>query len=75
MLEAAVQDEWSGCAMDSEITSRLLLAGVGGMILAGLTRALAPLGRGLAQSVLEGMVLIVVSLVLYRFLARRVRKD
>lgn len=61
--------------MDSETTARLLWAGVGGIICAGIARAVAPIGRGLAQAVLEGMVLIVVSIVIYRFLARRASGD
>ncbi|MFH1763396.1 MAG: hypothetical protein ABIF09_04300 [Gemmatimonadota bacterium] len=61
--------------MDSETTGRLLWAGVGGVICAGIIRTVAPIGRGIAQAVLEGMVFIVVSLVIYRFLARRVSGD
>ena len=61
--------------MDSETTARLLWAGVGGIICAGIARAVVPIGRGLAQAVLEGMVLIVVSIVIYRFLARRTSGD
>ncbi len=61
--------------MDSDSTARLRWAGVGGIIIAGTIRALAPIGRGLAQAVLEGMVLIVVSLLIYRFLARRASGD
>ena len=61
--------------MDSDTTARLLWAGVGGIICAGIVRAFAPIGQGLAQAVLEGMVLIVVSLVIYRFLARRASDD
>jgi hypothetical protein len=57
--------------MDSDTSSRLLWAGVGGLICAGIVRAFSPFGPGLAQAVLEGMVLIVVSLVIYRFIARR----
>ena len=57
--------------MDSDTSARLLWAGVGGIILAGIIRAFAPLGEGLAQAVLEGMALIVASLAIYRFLARR----
>jgi len=60
-----------GQEMNSDTSARLLWAGVGGIICAGIARALAPMGRGLAQAVLEGMVLIVVSLVIYRFMARR----
>lgn len=58
-------------AMDNETSARLLWAAVGGLICAGLVRAFAPIGRGLAQAILEGLVLIVVGLVIYRFLARR----
>ena len=61
--------------MDSDTSGRLLLAGMGGIICAGIARAVAPMGRGLAQAVLEGMVLIVVSLVIYRFMARRASDD
>ena len=61
--------------MDSEKTGRLLWAGVGGILFAGIIRAFAPVGRGLAQAVLEGMILIVVSVTLYRFLARRASGD
>lgn len=61
--------------VDSDTTARLLLAGVGGIGCAGIVRAFVPIGRGLAQAVLEGMVLIVVSLVIYRFLARRSSND
>ena len=61
--------------MDSDTSARLLWAGVGGIICAGIARAIAPMGRGLAQAVLEGMVLIVVSLVIYRFMARRSSND
>lgn len=61
--------------MESDTTARLLWAGVGGIICAGIVRAFAPIGGGLAQAVLEGMVLIVVSLVIYRFLARRASGD
>ena len=61
--------------MDSDTTARLLWAGVGGIIGTGIVRAFVPIGRGLAQAVLEGMVLIVVSLVVYRFLARRAPKN
>ena len=61
--------------MESETTARLLWAGVGGIICAGIVRAYSPIGPGLAQAVLEGMVLIVVSLVIYRFLARRASGD
>ena len=61
--------------MDSDTSARLLLAGMGGIICAGIARAVAPMGRGLAQAVLEGMVLIVVSLVIYRFMARRASDD
>lgn len=61
--------------MNSERTARLLWAGVGGIVIAGIIRALVPVGRGLAQAVLDGMVLIVVSLVIYRFLARRASDD
>jgi hypothetical protein len=61
--------------MDSDTTNRLLWAGVGGVISAGTIRAVAPIGRGIAQAVLEGMVLIVVSIVIYRFLARRASGD
>ena len=57
--------------MDMEKTGRLLWAGVGGILCAGIIRAVAPLGRGFAQAVMEGMVLIVVSIVVYRFMARR----
>jgi hypothetical protein len=57
--------------MESDTTARLLWAGVGGIICAGIVRAFVPIGRGVAQAVLEGMVLIVVSIVIYRFLARR----
>ena len=61
--------------MDSETSGRLLWAAVGGLICAGIVRAIAPVGRGMAQAVLEGMVLIVVSLVLYRFLKRNSSED
>lgn len=61
--------------MDSETSARLLWAAVGGLISAGIVRAVAPIGSGLAQAVLEGMVLIVVSLVIYRFLKRRIPGD
>ena len=61
--------------MDSDTSGRLLLAGMGGIFCAGIARAVAPMGRGLAQAVLEGMVLIVVSLVIYRFVARRASDD
>ena len=61
--------------MDSDTSARLLWAGVGGIVWAGIARAIAPMGRGLAQAVLEGMVLIVVSLVIYRFMARRSSND
>jgi len=62
--------------MNDAVSGRLLWAGVGGVICAGAIRALAPLGQGLAQAVLEGMSLIVASLVIYRFLERRRgRKD
>lgn len=61
--------------MDTNTSARLLWAGVGGIIWAGIVRAFAPMGRGLAQAFLEGMVLIVVSLVIYRFMARRSSGD
>ena len=61
--------------MNSETSAFLLWAGVGGIICAGIVRAIAPIGLGLAQAVLEGMVLIVVSLVIYRFLKRRASGD
>jgi len=61
--------------VDSDTSARLLWAGVGGIGCAGIVRAFAPVGSGLAQAVLEGMVLIVVSLVIYRFLARRSSND
>jgi hypothetical protein len=61
--------------MDSETSARFLWAAVGGLICAGVVRAFAPIGRGLAQALLEGMVLIVVSLVIYRFLKRRTSGD
>jgi len=61
--------------VDSDKTARFLWAGVGGIICAGIVRAFVPIGQGLAQAVLEGMVLIVVSLVIYRFLARRSSND
>lgn len=61
--------------VNSDASARLLLAGVGGLYCAGIVRAFSPVGRGLAQAVLEGMVLIVVSLVIYRFLARRASGD
>ena len=61
--------------MDSDTSARLLMAGLGGLFCAGIVRAFAPIGRGLAQAVLAGMVLIVVSLVIYRFLARRTSDD
>ena len=48
--------------MDSDKTARLFWAGVGGIGGAGIARAFVPIGRGLAQAVLVGMVLIVVSL-------------
>jgi len=64
-----------GKKMDSDTSARLLWAGVGGIVWAGIARAIAPMGRGLAQAVLEGMVLIVVSLVIYRFMARRSSND
>jgi hypothetical protein len=61
--------------MDSKTTARLLWAGVGGIICAGIVRASSPIGRGLAQAVLEGMVLIVVFVVIYRFFLRRASDD
>jgi len=61
--------------MDSDTSARLLIAGLGGLFCAGIVRAFAPIGRGLAQAVLAGMILIVVSLVIYRFLARRMSGD
>ncbi len=61
--------------MDSDTSARLLWAGVGGVVIAGMVRAVAPMGSGLAQAVLEGMSLIVASLAIYRFLARRRSED
>ena len=61
--------------MNSDTSGRLLVAGVGGIFCAGIARAIAPVGRGLAQAVLQGMVLIVVSLVIYRFMARQSSDD
>lgn len=57
--------------MDSRTSARLLWAGVGGIVCAGVVRAFVPIGRDLAQAVLTGMVLIVLSLLIYRFMARR----
>jgi len=73
--QSGLRLEEEGWEMDSDTSARLLLAGVGGIICAGIARAVAPMGRGLAQAVLEGMVLIVVSLVSYRFMARRSSDD
>ena len=61
--------------MDSETTARLLWAGVGGIICAGIVRAFSPIGRGLAQALLNATVLIAVSLVIHRFFARRASDD
>ena len=61
--------------IDSKTSARWLWAGVGGIICAGIARAIVPMGRGLAQAVLNGMVLIVVSVLIYRFMARRSSDD
>jgi nitrate/nitrite transporter NarK len=53
------------------MTSRLLVGGLGGFFVAGLLRVLLPDPTGLGKALLQALVLVVVSLVIYRALARR----
>jgi hypothetical protein len=57
--------------MDSTTSARLLWSAVGGVFAVGLLRVILPDPAGLGKALLQAVLLVVVSLVIYRVLTRK----
>ncbi len=60
--------------MDLNLRRRFLLAGVGGILVAGLLREILPSAVGSMRALVLAAALILTSLVIYRFLPKRPRR-